>query len=736
MKKEEVQEMEDNRELKLAWEFVEYTGKSIFLTGKAGTGKTTFLKNVMQKTTKRLVIVAPTGVAAVNAGGNTIHSFFQLPFSPFVPHAQIKMKYDFGKEKRNIIRTLDLLIIDEISMVRSDLLDAIDSVLRRFRDKDKPFGGVQLLMIGDLQQLTPVVTPEDAEILRPYYDTPYFFGSNALRHTDYVTIELKQVYRQQDASFVSILNSVREGYPSPDVIERLNERYIPHFRPSPDEGYIRLTTHNHLADRYNENELANLPGKVQRFDAEIQGTFPEYAYPTAESLELKVGAQVMFIKNDPSGWRKFYNGRIGHVISMVNGSVYVKCPGDDNEIEVEPMEWENAKYQLNPTTKEIETQVQGVFKQLPLRLAWAITIHKSQGLTFEKAIIDAALSFASGQVYVALSRCKTLEGLVLASQVKRNAILCDQRVEQYIVTQEQAAAQSVSSLQQWKDDYHRNLLTELFDIREIAFKEERLCRLFVEYLSHGYPSLTSLHRTTVEDMKKNLSLVSLKWSMKVQLSANDELHSAVFMDRIKRGATYFKEALGETFGLLLARSAETETNNKELIKRLKEALTELRTAVMAKIYLFEVMERKDFSTSAYLKAKQHALLDATDMAESDHQQRTKRGKKEKKKAVKEPKENTKDITIRLYREGKSMPEIAQERNLTLQTIAQHITHFIASGELSVSEFVPEEKQQHIIAAIHRAGKEAGFGVIKEFCPPDISYSDIHMVYSYLKKEER
>lgn len=437
--------MEQNVELQHAWDFVEHTGRSIFLTGKAGTGKTTFLKSVVEHSSKRSIVVAPTGVAAINAGGMTIHSFFQLPFSPFVPGAKIESRFDFGKEKRKIIASLDLLIIDEISMVRSDLLDAIDSVLRRFRDRYQPFGGVQLLMIGDLQQLTPVVTPEDERVLAPYYDTPYFFGSKALAQIDYVTIQLEKVYRQQDDTFLTLLNHIREGRPTTEDLQLLNARCQPAFAPKPDEGYIRLTTHNQKANNYNESELKKLPARSYTYRAKIEGTFPDYSYPTAETLVLKEGAQVMFVKNDPSGEHRYYNGRIGHVTLAEDNRLEVYCPGDANAIEVEPLEWENARYTLNDETREIETEVLGKFSQLPLRLAWAITIHKSQGLTFERAIIDASLSFAPGQVYVALSRCKTLEGMVLASPIPPQAIICDERVDSYISHQEEAAQRTSSS---------------------------------------------------------------------------------------------------------------------------------------------------------------------------------------------------------------------------------------------------------------------------------------------------
>ena len=309
--------------MRTAWDFVEHTGHSIFLTGKAGTGKTTFLKTLVERSTKRMVVVAPTGVAAINAGGVTIHSFFQIPLTPFVPGAQMKNRFDFSKEKRKIIASLDLLVIDEISMVRSDLLDAIDAVLRRFRDRYKPFGGLQLLMIGDLQQLTPVVTPDEEAILKPYYDTPYFFGSKALAETNYVTIQLEKVYRQQDPTFVNILNHVREGQPTADDLAKLNSRYLPLFRPQPEEGYIRLSTHNYMANRYNEQELQRLQTPAVSYRATVEGNFPEYAYPTHLELTLKVGAQVMFIRNDNSGEQRYFNGRIGRVTYAAANSLRV-----------------------------------------------------------------------------------------------------------------------------------------------------------------------------------------------------------------------------------------------------------------------------------------------------------------------------------------------------------------------------------------------------------------------------
>ena len=425
-------EIEQNNELRLAWDFVEHTGRSIFLTGKAGTGKTTFLRKVVEKSRKRTIVVAPTGVAAINAGGVTIHSFFQLPFTPFVPGVKIDNKYDFSRDKRKIIASIDLLIIDEISMVRADLLDAIDSVLRRYREHHLPFGGVQLLLIGDLAQLTPVVTPEDERLLSPHYNTPYFFGSKALGLINYVTIQLEHVYRQQDMDFIDILNQIRGGRLSEQALALLNRCYRPGFEPNASETFIRLTTHNNQANTYNDNKLNALPDNAFQFQAQIKGTFPDYSYPTSEMLVLKRGAQVMFVKNDPSSEHRYYNGRIGVVDYIDENQIVVSCDGDDEPIAVEQLEWENTRYTLNEATREIEAEVLGTFRQYPLRLAWAITIHKSQGLTFEHAIIDANYAFAPGQVYVALSRCRTLQGLVLAAPLDARAIISDERVGTYI----------------------------------------------------------------------------------------------------------------------------------------------------------------------------------------------------------------------------------------------------------------------------------------------------------------
>lgn len=714
--------MEQNQELRTAWDFVENTGRSIFLTGKAGTGKTTFLKTIVEKSRKRPIVVAPTGVAAINAGGVTIHSFFQLPFSPYVPGAKVESKFDFGREKRKIIASIDLLIIDEISMVRADLLDAIDTVLRRFRNHYQPFGGVQLLMIGDLAQLTPVMTPEDERILKPYYDTPYFFGSKALQQIDYVTIQLEHVYRQQDLSFIGILNQVRNGHPTEETMMRLNTRCKPAFIPSPEEPYIRLTTHNQLANYYNETELQKLRGRTFQFHAEIKGTFPEYSYPTAETLVLKEGAQVMFIKNDPSGEHLYYNGRLGRVVHVDQHKILVLCEGDDEAISVEPMEWENARYTLNEKTREIETEVQGTFKQFPLRLAWAITIHKSQGLTFDRAIIDANQSFAPGQVYVALSRCRTLEGLVLATPLEARAIMNDSRVDTYIAQQETEAQRSIEQLPTLKQEYERFLLLQLFDFHSLLYQQETMVRIFAEFFYHSHSSLKQLHDRALMDLRQQVIDVAEKWQRRIQSLSYEELHKEEFLERVKRSAGYFAKTLDNILAKPLQLTAQVETNNKQATRRLSTALPDEKQTWMACRYLLTKIEEQGFTVSHYLKEKQMSVLDALD-------ENTLKNKR-KQKAKQEPKPKTWEISYQYYQKGMKPDLIAHERGLTLGTIVGHLARYVETGGVDFNDLVSQEHQQVIENVIQKIGTDNGTTAIKNLCPPDVTYDEIHLILSH------
>ncbi|MGM9732752.1 MAG: helix-turn-helix domain-containing protein, partial [Prevotella sp.] len=700
-----------------------HTGTSIFLTGKAGTGKTTFLRTVVERSTKQMIVVAPTGVAAINAGGVTIHSFFQLPLSPYVPGADVKKIFEFGREKRKIISSMDLLIIDEISMVRSDLLDAIDSVLRRYRDHYKPFGGVQLLMIGDLAQLTPVVTPEDEEILRPYYDTPYFFGSKALQQISYVTIQLKKIYRQADTTFVDLLNHIREGHPTAEDLATLHERYNPTFQPEAKDGYIRLTTHNRMADEYNDHEMQRLSSQPFTYAAQIDGTFPDYSYPTAFYLTLKVGAQVMFIKNDVNG--EYYNGKIGHVVALDKENIKVRCIGESNDIDVGMQEWENAKYSINPDTHEIETEVQGTFRQYPLRLAWAITIHKSQGLTFDRAIIDAGHSFAPGQVYVALSRCRSLEGLVIASRINESAIINDDRVDNYIAKQEEEAERSLQQLPQLKQDYYRQLIIELFDFRSLQSSEDRILRLMLEFFSGTDPVLAQLHRQTAADLKQKVTDVAVKWTNSIAVTSYEQLNDPAVLERIKRSADYFAKTIVAVLSKAIELGAEVKSNNKQAVQRLKDTFSDLSHLYQFHILLLKAIAEKGFTAATYLKEKQHSLVIAMDTAVSKGKRIRSKEKKEKK--PKEEKEKTYVTSYKLYRDGMSIPDIAAARNLTVSTIFSHLGRYVATGQIKLEEIVPQNHIDIIRKAIAQAGTEGGFAAIKALCPEDVTYEEIRLL---------
>ena len=615
--------MQKNDQLELAYNFVQFTDKNIFLTGKAGTGKTTFLHNLKKNSLKRMAIVAPTGVAAINAGGVTIHSFFQLPFGPFIAqelnngkaeglNAQRNRK--FNRDKISVIQSLDLLVIDEISMVRADLLDGIDEVLRRYKNHSKPFGGVQLLMIGDLHQLSPVIKDDDWKILKDYYTNLYFFSSKALQKAHPVCIELKHIYRQSDSQFINLLNRVRENQLNPEVLELLNQRYISNFNPSDDEGYITLTTHNSTAQQINEAKLAGIKKMAHTFTAVISKEFPEYSYPTVINLELKAGAQVMFVKNDPSREKQFYNGKIGKVTKIDNDVIYVKCPGDTWEIEVSPAEWENIKYELNPETKEVEEKVIGTFSQYPLKLAWAITIHKSQGLTFEKAVIDANSSFAHGQVYVALSRCKSFEGMVLRSPIAFNSVKTDGTVFAF-TRQADENAPGEKQLLQSKFEFQRSLLFELFDFTTLKSRFFYCNRLVEE---HDHVLAASVKNDLIgikERAEKDIYAVADTFNRELhRLLGASEMpeENSVLQERVKKASAYFSEKI-DTHIYSVSQKIVLETDNKAVRKSIADALDNFRKETFIKLSALKLCSG-GFKTMSYLKIKTNAEIDYSNLA--------------------------------------------------------------------------------------------------------------------------
>lgn len=584
-----------NKELQLAFDFVQYTSKHIFLTGNAGTGKTTFLRNLKTTGFKRMVVVAPTGVAAINAGGVTIHSFFQMPFGPNVPmsfqgsnqdrtESRISLSIKkFNREKIKIIKTLDLLIIDEISMVRADLLDGIDEVLRRYRNKNKAFGGVQLLMIGDMHQLAPIVKDDEWEILKEFYDTVFFFSSRALKQTSYVSIELKFVFRQSDFNFITLLNKVRQNQLDKEALDELNQRYVPNIEHQDHEGYIILTTHNIKAKNINDQKLERIKAKSNSYFAMIEGDFPEYAYPTEYELELKKGAQVMFVKNDLSSDKLFYNGKIGQVVSLEESSIIVQCSDEDYPIEVGRLKWENIRYQIDNNTKEISEEVIGSFVQFPLKLAWAITVHKSQGLTFDKAIIDVKSAFAYGQVYVALSRCRTLEGLVLSSPLSYGNIKTNYNISEFARETEMNQPDH-SSLQQSRNEYYEMLLLDLFDFNDLERKIQYLIRTMKENEGSFNKELLSKTEEIALRLRSDITEIGNKFGVKIKellVKPEDKENQAYLQERLGKATMYFEEKISQFLTNAFV-PALYDTDNKELRKSVIERIKQINEDIYIK----------------------------------------------------------------------------------------------------------------------------------------------------------
>jgi hypothetical protein len=596
-----------NPELDLAFRIAQTTGASLFLTGKAGTGKTTFLRRLRDESPKRMVVVAPTGVAAMNAGGVTIHSLFQLPFGPIVPGQKVQVS-KFTREKIQIIRTIDLLVIDEISMVRADVLDGLNDVLCRFRNKEKPFGGVQLLMIGDLQQLSPVARDEEWSLLRAHYETPYFFSSKALQFIPYESIELVKVYRQSDAHFLHLLNQVRDNSMDATCLQELNARYKPEFLQGNTDGYITLTSHNHQAQSINQAKLAALSSPTRTYSAIIEGDFNESIYPTEENMVLKEGAQVMFLRNDPQ--QRFFNGKIGCVESLHGDEIIVRCDGDHSLVVVERVDWENVKYQVSDETQEIESKILGTFQQYPLKLAWAITIHKSQGLTFEKAIVEAGSSFAHGQVYVALSRCKTLEGLVLSSPLHLRSVILDATVKGFATGMGERTPDDpmVYKLQL---QYQEELLRDLFDFSEFDRHWNYATKIVREHervlFGIGLAQLGEIHlavRTGIQEVGTKFknqmrNLVCEHGGVEV----NDALQL-----RVRKASQYFQQKVDEQLEVL--KHISWKTDNKEVKKQLTDPLEHTAQYFKYKSLSFVYCAHNAFHTKEYLYMRARALLES------------------------------------------------------------------------------------------------------------------------------
>lgn len=738
-------EQKTNERLELARRIIEGTGTSLFLTGKAGTGKTTFLRNLRSSSRKRIVVCAPTGIAAINAVGVTLHSFFQLDFGPFVPGMNngTRRKFSYSKEKLRIIRGMDLLVIDEVSMVRADLLDAVDNVLRRLRDRTKPFGGVQLLLIGDLQQLAPVVREEERHLLEGRYKSLFFFDSVALQQLPYETVELNEVFRQKDADFLGMLNAIRENRADKTVLDKLNSRCIPGFNPGDDEGYIRLTTHNGIANDINRQKLDELPSQPHVFECHIEGKFPETSYPADPELTLKVGAQVMFIKNDTGMDRAYYNGMIGQVVAIDEEYGVAVRPQEGGEIiQVQPVDWDNISYTVNPETKEIVEHKEGTFTQYPLKLAWAVTIHKSQGLTFDRAIIDVKRSFAHGQTYVALSRCRTLQGLVLENPVSPSSIINDTSVDRFY-NDHNCDDIDEAHLDMLERQYKVGLLDDLFNFRQMFAAMEGVMRLYQENFMRKFPAIVQdwvqMYETKSREIIKVADTFRHQYSCMAMEGSRSE---QVLGERVKAACKYF---VGQLMPVVdLATKAIRNSDNKAVRSKLQDRLELFEDLLTAKRMLLNNFISRQFSIDVYLDLKAEVMLrnvtpkptretkkktrkatmsDSKPMLSDskpmlpdeefeeidryvhpenyewpDHPEPAKKQRRTDQtlnspnlpitpntpitpKSPKPVKKPTTEITLELYRQGRSVSDIAEIRGLVRSTITGHLLKTLADQDL-------------------------------------------------------
>ncbi len=734
----------------LAAKFINYTSKHVFLTGKAGTGKTTFLRKLIQLTHKKVLIAAPTGIAAINAAGTTIHSLFQLPFGAFFPDAaatavdgNIRFNFNTPKtlvkhlnmqgNKRRMLQELELLVIDEVSMLRADMLDAIDFALRYVRrNRNQPFGGVQLLFIGDLHQLPPVVKNDEWQVMAKFYKSIYFFDALALQNNPPVYIELDKIYRQADDTFIGLLNNLRNNKITAADMQLLKQHYKNDFKPAADENYITLTTHNNKADGINRERLNLLKGKSYFFAAKLQGEFNEYAYPADKNLELKVGAQIMFIKNDLSFEKRYYNGKIGVIHHIEKDLIEVMLPEEKQVISISPYTWENVKYKLNEATNEIEEHVAGSFIQYPIKLAWAITVHKSQGLTFDKAIIDVGDAFAPGQAYVALSRLRSLNGLVLTSHLRDSGLQQDQNIHYFSKSKqpselltEQIGADSFLFIKDYLLSafdlniarYYLKEHVQTFDKSEQKSAKQKhetwTTTLFADFLA-----LTATADTFINQLKR--------------LFIAQDTHTLVnVLKRVEAALNYFSPLLKEVSNRMLSHIEQVKEE-----KQIKTYLTEL---LELEIVIYEQLKRMHKGKAllgAIIEGKEFNKSD-TDLL-FDETERTRRLQEaiqlkgqtlkvktpvEKKK--KEPKADTKAVTLELYNQDKTIAEIAKERGLSVNTIEGHLAYYVSTQQLDVRSFVRANKLKNIISAVEQLETKQ-MKVVKDFLGDDYTFGEIKM----------
>ena len=736
--------------------FINQTNRSVFLTGKAGTGKTTLLREIINSTHKNTVVVAPTGIAALNAGGVTIHSMFQLPFGGFIPDVKaeafrdnlkfetpntLRRNFKMSGQKKAVISNMELLIIDEVSMLRSDLLDAIDCVMQSVRKKKLPFGGVQVLFIGDLLQLPPVVRDDEWRILRPYYQGKFFFHSKVVEQNPPLYIELSKIFRQTDTAFIAVLNNLRNNTISQADVQTLNAYVKPNFDLKANKGYITLTTHNAKADDMNAKALADLEGKLMNFRAEVVADFPDKIFPIEANLQLKVGAQIMFIKNDASPEKNYFNGKMGLIKSLSENEILVHFVEENKTIEVEKNEWQNIRYTVNADTKEIEEEILGSFVHYPIKLAWAITVHKSQGLTFDKAALDVSQVFMPGQAYVALSRLRSLEGLVLLSPIQMNGISNDQDVMAY--ANNKAVESSLEKVLEIETkNYIHHFLKNSFNWNDLAQAWRNHQFSYGQETEKSVKSKQAVWAQSQAKVVWELLDPASKFMQQLdRLFASKDIDFKHITERIHAAIQYFLKPMDQLVNEILWKMEE--------IKRIKKAKT-----------LFdELLLLEDLQVKVVLKLMQTKLLVDTVVAHHTIDKDTLmsaeiRGYKSKKiaqiqaefklknvnlieddldlerysktaKIQKEPKKATSIETLELWQKNHSIAEIAKIRKFTVGTIEGHFTKLIIDGKVRLDEVMSLEKIDVLTKAFAEY-KEETLTPLKEQLGNEYSWENLKM----------
>ena len=738
-----------------ASKFVNSTNQNIFLTGKAGTGKTTFLRDISRRTHKNTIVAAPTGIAAINAEGVTLHSLFQLPFGAFIPsdqyqceqapsfqlntprslHQQLKMY----ATKRNLLKKLELLIIDEVSMLRADLLDAIDSVLRRVRRRlNMPFGGVQVLFIGDLLQLPPVVKDAEWQVLKQYYQTMFFFGAQVLQAEKPLYIELTKIYRQTDNTFISILNHLRDNQMTPQDVDILNRYYKPGFSPAAGDvdgdGYVYLTTHNYKADRINKDELLKLEGRESKFNAEVEGTFDAHIYPVDLALVLKKNAQVMFIKNDPSGDGQFFNGKIGTVEALNDSGIKVAFSDGAPSVWVEKYTWENKRFTINKKTNEIEEKVIGTFVHFPLKLAWAITVHKSQGLTFEKAIIDVSQAFAAGQVYVAFSRLTALDGLVLTSPFQLKDMPQAPALQEF-VSQKRNTDSLSKQFQIASTSYLNDEVMRAFDFKGLCMEVDYHLRTYTKDASRSEKQNSLAWAQALQSDLKPVKQVGDKFLKQLYsiFQAVPGKDSQYLHERVGAAKNYFETILNGISKKIAQHVAELKTQKKGVKQYIRE-LQDLDLMVYGQLQkIYKAMSLIDAfirdteltKTSVENPPRKDAVITAGVSKKKAQNQNQKPKPKSK---LNKP--DTKAVTLQIFNTGKTIKDIAAERSLAVSTISGHLAWWVEQGEVDIKQLMPKSEMDEILAAFKKLDVIALWPV-KELLNHKYDYGQLKFVAAFL-----